>query len=175
MYASKIVVTGNLARDAAITPQENRDKVVLTVIDNSGMNPETFPVVLWVKPGEFNNRAKAFTRGKSVTVKGELVQMKPELRNGVLAEGVLISCFGNRSIELNGVPKEQGAQGQAQRPASQQDDKGNNAQQGGAQAATGQGGGQQSDDVNRAAHIADNAPNPQPASDFDSFDDDIPF
>lgn len=174
MYASKIVVVGNLARDAAITPQEGRDKVVLTVIENSGMNPETFPVVLWVKPGEFNARAKHFTRGKSVTVKGELVQMKPEPRNGVLADAILISCFGNRSIELNSVPKDQAAQGQSQRPAPQQDDKGTNGQQNGAQAAGGQAaGGHQSDDVNSAAHIADNAP--QPAADFDSFDDDLPF
>lgn len=160
MYVARAKVIGNLAKDAAITKQEGRDKIVLTVIDNDGVNPETFPVVLWVRTGDFDNRAQHFSRGKSVTVSGELVKLPPSLYNGVMSDNQLIQCFGNKSVSLNATGHTAPA---AQQSAPQQ------------QAAPQQpaGGSQADDQQKRADDIAQNAP--QPAPDFDQFDDDIPF
>jgi single-stranded DNA-binding protein len=163
MYVSRIKVVGNLAKDATITKQEGRDKIVLTVIDNDGMEPETFPVVVWVRPGDFDNRAQHFSKGKSVTVNGELIKLPPSLFNGVMSDNDLVQCFGNKSVSLNATGHAAPA---AQQPAPQQ--------QAPQQQAPQQAAGNQADDhQTRADAIADKAPDPAP--DFDSFDDDIPF
>ncbi|WP_274643918.1 hypothetical protein [Pseudomonas serbica] len=171
MYLATIKVVGNLAKDATITKTDKGDKVSLVVIDNTGMNPETYPVALYVKSGEFDNRCQHFTKGKSVTVSGDIVKLKPNFYNGVMIEGIMVSCRGNRSVFLNSTGQTAPAANQA--PANSQSQATNQApatnQSQGTQQAT--GGAQHDDRVQQAADQLNNAPAP----DFDSFDDDIPF
>jgi single-stranded DNA-binding protein len=171
MYLATIEVVGNLAKDATITKTDKGDKIALTVIDNTGMNPETYPVVVYVKSGEFDNRAQHFSKGKSVTVSGEIVKLETKPFNGVMIESILVQCFGNKSVFLNSTGNTAPA---ANQPANSQPQ---GTQQAGSgeqsQSAPQAGGGSQADDHNQQG--ADLAHNNAPAPDFDSFDDDIPF
>ncbi len=149
---NKQLVAGNLTEAAVLIDKGERDMLVFTVASNDGPDHADFlPCVLWGKKGFADKLLPYMGVGQPVATHGELNYPAPSEKEGVVYNNFLVSINSIRDIQLMGGPRvDNGEQAPTPTPAAQK--------------ATEMG----------QAASTNAVPAPQ-NTDFDSFDDDIPF
>jgi single-strand DNA-binding protein len=163
---NRFIAAGNLAKNATIHTNAagDRDFMALTIACNEGKdkngNPrpaEFVDATIWGKKGQFDKSAEYFTVGQPVLAVGKLVYPPVTDKNekdGVIYQSALLEIANQFDLQLTGSKNTSVAHAGDDTPVR---DAGSDQ--------AGAAGIQQ----------AGSQPAPQPAPDFDSFDDDIPF
>ena len=149
------IASGNLADDAKLfkNKAEGRDMLVFTVSDNGPNDTvEHVSVVVWGANGFADKVTPILTKGYCVKVKGQAIITETTEKDGVVYENYFVELKSLFGLKLLGKPARAG-----QQPAEPENKP--DAPQ-----------GQTPENIAKLAESQ-----PQPAPDYDSFDDDIPF
>jgi single-strand DNA-binding protein len=158
------IAAGNLAKHATVHANTagDREFMVVTIACNEGKDKEGnqrpaefIDAIVWGKKGAFDNSKQYFVKGQPVLATGKLVYPDFQEKDGVRYEAALIEVDSLFDLELTGSMNGNGRVTDVGSDVPQRAD--------GADQAANSG----------VAQVAQAAP--QPAPDFDSFDDDIPF